>query len=269
MATPIASPWATALPPASASARPTGLSSVVVEDIDLGQGTRPAYLVRPEGSGEKSAAGILWFHWLETGAETSNRTEFLDEARQLAGRGVVSVLVDGTFPWHEDPESIAHDTAALDADLVMLHSAYQSLLARPEVDPSRTALVGHDFGSMYESNLFAEDSRPLGLVMMAPTARWADWFAKYWLISDDAEAYAEALAPYDPVTVLPNAGGRQVLIQFADNDRFIPAENAALTAAAAGERATVKNYDASHELNEAARIDRDAWLADLLDLRAE
>ncbi len=69
----------------------------------------------------------------------------------MASRGVTSILVDGSFPWHEDPESIAHDTAALDADLAMLSSAYEALLARPEVDPARTALVGHDFGSMYES----------------------------------------------------------------------------------------------------------------------
>ena len=148
----------------------------------------------------------------------------------MAYRGVTSILVDGTFPWHEDPELIAHDTAALDADLAMLASAYDALLARPEVDPARTALVGHDFGSMYESVLFARDDRPKALVMMAPTARWADWFAKYWVISDDVDAYKAALAPYDPVTVLPQAGGRPVLLQFADNDRFIPLENAQQTA---------------------------------------
>jgi len=177
--------------------------------------------------------------------------------------------VDGTFPWHEDPESIAHDTAALDADLAMLGQAYEVLLAQPQVDPGRTALVGHDFGSMYEAAFFGEDQRPKGLVMMAPTARWADWFAKYWVISDSTEAYAAALEPYDPVTVLPNSGGRPILLQFADNDRFIPPENAQLTIDAAGASATTKHYDATHELNDAARADRDAWLADLLGLDSE
>ena len=60
--------------------------------------------------------------------------------------------------------------------------------------------------------------------MMAPTARWADWFYRYWQISDEEAAYQAALEQYDPVEVLPNAGGRPILLQFADNDRFVPAD---------------------------------------------
>ena len=259
--TPATTSAATATPTASLTAPP-----VVVEDINLGGGSRPAYLVRPEDAPAGTAAGILWFHWLESGSPTSNRTEFLDEAKEMASRRVTSILVDGSFPWHEDPESIAHDTAALDADLAMLSSAYEALLARPEVDPARTALVGHDFGSMYESVLFARDDRPQALVMMAPTARWADWFAKYWVITDDDDAYKAALVPYDPVETLPKAGGRPVLLQFADNDRFIPVENAALTTEAAGAGATSTNYDTDHGMNEEARADRDEWLVEKLGL---
>ncbi len=150
----------------------------------------------------------------------------------------------------------------------MLAAAYEALLARPEVDPARTALVGHDFGSMYESALFGRDERPKALVMMAPTARWADWFAKYWVISDDEAAYKAALAPYDPVETLPEAGGRPVLLQFADNDRFIPLENAQQTAAAAGASGDSRHYDTDHGMNEAARADRAKWLALKLGLGA-
>jgi predicted esterase len=257
-------PTATVVPTDTASTATA--SPVVVEDVSLGAGTRPAYLVRPDDAAARSAAGIVWFHWLESGSPTSNRTEFLEEAKEMASRGVTSILVDGSFPWHEDPESISHDTAALDADLAMLATAYEALLARPEVDPARTALVGHDFGSMYESVLFARDDRPKALVMMAPTARWADWFAKYWVISDDEDEYKAALQPYDPVEVLPNAGGRPVLLQFADNDKFIPLENAQQTSATAGAGGDSRHYDTDHGLNEEARIDRDAWLVEKLGL---
>jgi predicted esterase len=241
-------------------------NGVVVEDVTFDRNYRDAFVVRPDNAGPRSAAGILFFHWVEYGSPTSNRTEFLEEAKALASRGVVSVLVDGTFPWHEPPESIEHDTTALNTDLEMARRAYEVLLSRPEVDRARTALVGHDFGSMYESVVFAEDERPIALVMMAPTARWADWFYRYWQISDEEEAYKAALAPFDPVTALPNAADRPILLQFAELDQYVPADVAEEISAAAGSTAETRKYDASHELDEAARADRDEWLATILGL---
>ena len=262
-ATTPAAPTST-LPARSATAQPSGEGNV--QDVSPVPGGRPAYLVLPADAQQGSAAGVLWFHWLEVGAPTNNRTEFLEEAKALAVRGVVSVLVDGTFPWHEDPDSISHDTAALQSDLEMVRGAYELLLSRPEVDSSRTALVGHDFGAMYESVIFAEDDRPLGLAMMAPTARWADWFYRYWQISDDEASYKAALEQYDPVGVLPDAGGRPILLQFGDNDRFVPAEVARSITEAAGDSGDSRTYAATHELSDEARTERDQWLTELLQL---
>jgi predicted esterase len=248
----------------------TSGESVIVEDLRVDQAALPAYLVRPDDAAPGSAPGIVFFHWVEYGSPTSNRTEFLEEAKELADAGVVSILVDGSFPWHSAPDSIAHDTAALDGDLQMLRKAYEALLAQPAVDPSRTMFVGHDFGSMYQSVVFAEDERPLALVMMAPTARWADWFAKYWRISDDPDAYAAALAPYDPVMALPRIADRPILLQFADNDQYVPAEVASEIAEAAGDNADVRHYDAGHDLeHEDARADRVSWVKKILGLGAQ
>ena len=274
-ATAVASPALSVAASAAASSRPVTAASprpggaALVQDVSVVGGGRPAYLVLPADAEPGKAAGILWFHWLEYGAPNSNRTEFLEEANALAERGVVSVLVDGTFPWHEDPESISHDTAALQSDLDMVRAAYELLLSRPEVDRSRTALVGHDFGAMYESVIFADDDRPLGLAMMAPTARWADWFYRYWQISDDEAAYSAALKQYDPVEVLPQAGNRPILLQFANDDRFVPQEVAQSIADAAGDPGDHRTYDGTHELTEEARVERDAWLADLLHLEGD
>jgi predicted esterase len=238
------------------------VDGVTVTDL-IFDGGRPsdAYLVVPDGAAAGSAAGILWFHWLESGAPNSNRTEFLEEAKALAaGGGVVSLLVDGTFPWRERPESTEHDKAAIEAEVTMLTAAYALLLTRREVDQSRTALAGHDFGAMYSAVLFSRDQRPRALVMMAPTARWADWYLRYWPISDDPDQYKATMAPLDPVMMLAAGGGRPVLLQFATGDRFIPAEVATEITAAAGPSAERLDYDASHELNEEAQTDRDAWL---------
>ena len=275
-----ASPSATAMPTPTVpstpapSAAPTAAApsferiatetadGVTVTDL-IFDGGRPssAYLVVPDGAAAGSARGILWFHWLEGGSPTSNRTEFLDEAKALAASdGVVSLLVDGTFPWLERPESIDHDRSAVEADLAMLGAAYELLLARPEVDPGRTALVGHDYGAMYGAALFAADDRPAALVAMASTAHWADWNLRYWHLGDDPDAYRAALAPYDLVTSLASGGGRPVLLQFATLDQYVPAEVADAVTAAAGPTAERHDYETGHELDDAARADRDAWL---------
>jgi predicted esterase len=273
-ATPTPAPTAQVTPAPTASTAPTSAApsfsvrstntanGVSVTDLSF-DGGRPtdAYIVAPDGAAAHSARGILWFHWLESGAPTSNRTEFLDEAKALAASdGVVSVLVDGTFPWHEAPTSIEHDKAAVQADLTMLSAAYELLLAQPAVDPARVALVGHDYGAMYSAALFAADDRPAALVVMASTAHWADWNLRYWHIADDPDAYRTALAPYDLVTSLAGGGGRPVLLQFATLDQYVPADVATTITAAAGPTAERHDYEAGHELNEAARTERDAWL---------
>jgi predicted esterase len=212
--------------------------------------------------------GIIWFHWVEYGSPTSNRTEFLPEARAMAARGAASLLVQGRMPWLEPPESIAHDVPAVEREVRMLWFSLVTLGNRPEVDPDRgLAIVGHDFGAMYASVFFGWDGHLDGLVMMAPTARWADWFYRYWQISDPEDEYLAAMAGLDPVTWLPLAAPRPVLLQFASNDEYVPGSVAEEISAAAGSSGETRTYDgAGHELNEAAMTDRAAWLADLLGL---
>ena len=79
---------------------------------------------------------------------------------------------------------------------------------------------------MYSSVLFGQDKSLAALVMMAPTARWSDWFLKYWAITDDPNAYKAAFKPLDPVTSLKNANGRPVLLQFATQDLYVSADTA-------------------------------------------
>jgi YVTN family beta-propeller protein len=246
------------------------VDGVTTDDITF-DGGRPsvAYLVRPAEATAASSPGIVWFHWFETNSPVSNRTEFLVEAQALAQSGVVSLLVEGTFPWHEAPSSAEDDLAALDAELTMLDAAYAVLVARPEVDPDRTAVVGHDFGAMYASALFARQPRIATLAMMAPTARWADWFARYWPITDDPADYGAALAALDPVGTLSETDARPVLLQFGTQDRFVPTAVADEIESAAGPGVERHEYNAGHQLNDAARVDRDAWLAKTLSFQFE
>ncbi|HET7521321.1 MAG TPA: dienelactone hydrolase family protein [Candidatus Limnocylindria bacterium] len=235
---------------------------VTVHDITFGSAETPGYLVGPEGGATGPA--VLFFHWLEGGNPTSNRTEFLEEARTLAARGVTSFLVDGTFPWKERPSGLEHDVAAVDGDAAMLRAGLDALLSQPGVDASRVVLVGHDFGGMYSAKVYAEDPSLVALVVMAPTARWSDWFLRYWRFDVDEDAYRAAMEPLDPVTTLAQADGRPILLQFADNDQYVPQNVAAEISAAAGEAAETRTYEAGHELSEEARDERMAWVLERL-----
>jgi len=225
-----------------------------------------AYLVAPVSA--EPGPGIIWYHWYERGNPTSSRMQFLEEARLLAASGVTSLLVQGTFPWEEDPESIAHDVPAVEAEVRMLRVALTLLATRPEVNPEHLAVVGHDFGGMYQSIFFGADHHLDALVLMAPTARWADWFYRYWGISDSEADYLAAMAPLDPVTWLPEADGRPVLLQFASNDQYVPEAIADEMTEAVGITAARRTYAADHHLNDEARAERDAWLAEILGFPA-
>lgn len=227
-------------------------------------GQTDAYLVEPEAGG--GGAAIVWFHWLESGNPTSNRTEFVEQATAMAGRGLVSLLVQGTLPWKEPPTSIAVDTDKVEAEVIMLHRALDLLRHRPDVDPARIALVGHDFGAMYASLAAGSDRDVAALGMMAPTARWSDWFARYWQLEESPEAYAAGMAPLDPVTWLPQLAGRPVLLQVGTDDGYVPDDVVADLRASTGGEADVREYDAGHELNDVARAEREAWLAEVLGL---
>ena len=71
---------------------------VQVEDISfrtLLGGRTAAYRVVPPG--KDRTAGALFVHWYNPESMTSNRTQFLNEAVELAKRGLVSLLV--ATPW--------------------------------------------------------------------------------------------------------------------------------------------------------------------------
>ncbi|SBT42264.1 alpha/beta hydrolase family protein [Micromonospora auratinigra] len=245
--------------------------AVLVRDIDIpvpGQPAVRAWLVRPQRSGA-GLAGVLDLHWFEPGRVDQDRTEFLAEATTLAGRGVVSVLPQLTFPWAADPVGDARDRAAVTAQLDAVRQAYRRLLAEPGVDRDRTAVVGHDYGAMYAVDLAATTPDLRAAVLLASDATWANWFDRYWLQLPEEQraAYRGVFAGLDPVDLLGRLGDRAYL-QFGGADPFVgPETRATLTAAAP--RARVSLYPGEeHDLRAAqVRDDRLAWLAALLDLR--
>ncbi|MFE9655144.1 alpha/beta hydrolase family protein [Micromonospora sp. NPDC006431] len=246
-------------------------AAVLVRDIEIpvpGQPAVRAYLVRPQRSGA-GLAGVLNLHWFEPGRVNQDRTEFLAEATALAGRGVVSLLPQLTFPWAGDPVGDARDRAAVTAQLDAVRHAYRRLLAEPGVDRTRTAVVGHDYGAMYAVDLAAGEPGLRTAVLLAPDATWANWFYLYWLQLPEGEqaAYRAVFAGLDPVDLVGRLGTGAYL-QFAGADRFVgPATRAAFAAAAPQARVSLYPRE-EHDLGATSvRDDRLAWLAQRLDLR--
>lgn len=249
----------------SRDARP----SAVVLDLEWteldGEPTE-AYLVLPTGHSPHPA--ILYFHWLEPESPTANRSEFVDEAIGLADDGVASLHVQGRFPWRVRPSGAEADRRRIQDQVRELGRALDLLAGRPEVDPSRIALVGHDFGAMYGAVLAARDARIKGLAMLAAVPAFADWFVPYWrgVLGDLTEAqYRARLADLDPAAGLPRVAPRAILLQFATDDEYVSRDAASALNAAAGPGVRRIDYDTGHALDvPAARADRVAWLRALL-----
>ncbi|HEY7589973.1 MAG TPA: alpha/beta fold hydrolase [Candidatus Limnocylindrales bacterium] len=258
-------------PPAVRAVGSGTADGVAVDDIRYGAPPDEveAWVVRPEPAGTVAGPGLVMWHWLDTEAPDGNRDEFRDEARALADRGIVSLLPQGQFPWRRDPTGSAADAAAVEAEVARLRRGLDLLAARPDVDPERLAVVGHDFGGMLAVVAAAEDPRIRAVALIAPTPRWGDWFLPFWPIAEDRIDYLRAMRRLDPVERIGALAGRPILLQLGQRDFYVPLmAGFELRRAAGGPDALeLKTYDAEHDMRlPAARADRLAFLERVLGL---
>jgi len=228
--------------------------------------TVSALVVAPDDSGRHPA--VLFLHWYATNEPDGDRTEFQDEATALAGRGVVSLLPQQQFPWHQPPSSLEADHQAVIDQVVDLRVGLDLLLALPEVDAERVAVVGHDFGGMYAALVAGLDRRVGAAVVMAGVPHFADWYLRYWhpVARADEPLYRATMLEVDPITFLPDVRG-PMLLQFAESDQFVSDAAIDAWAAASPTGATTRTYDWNHSLRiAAADDDRDNFLATALGI---
>lgn len=250
-------------------------SGVTIQDVTFGSvaGNPPiqAYIVRPE-SGSGPFAGVLFVHWYEPGNPTSNRTQYLQEAQELARRGTVSLLVS-TFwseasryksrKWEDDYQNSLNQAKDL-------RRALDVLLAQPGVDAKRIAYVGHDYGAMFGSMVAGVDPRPKAYVLISGAARFPDW---YLFGSATGVPEGEALAKFneqfkliDPVSTIAKTKAA-TFFQFGELDNYTPRDNFLEFYNAAPSPKRIATYPSKHAMDaEIIRYDRDTWLAEQLGL---
>lgn len=259
----------------------TQADGVQVQDVTFasvaGQPPVQAYVVRPAGPVPAGGlAGVLFVHWYEPSRPTSNRTQFLDEARELARRGTVSLLVSMFWSdssryqrrrWQDDYQNTLHQARDLRRGLDVL-------LAQPGVDAARIGMVGHDYGAMFATLVAAVDGRARAHVHIAGTARFADWYVLGLGArvphGADSVAYRRQLLPLEPPTVLPATRAQAVFYQVGEKDFYTPRASFLEAYQACGApQKRLATYPARHGMDAPIiRVDRLEWLGGQLGLPA-
>lgn len=206
--------------------------------------------------------GVIFFHWY--GTPNGSREQFLNEAVSLAKHGIISLLIQGYFPWAVPPADAKTDRQRVIDETIEVRRALDLLLSQPAVDQKLIGYVGHDYGAMYGAITAAVDKRVKTYVLIAGIGSFSNWTLDYWLKAlptRDKEGYREALKPVDPITQITGAAPASLLFQFANSDEHIKKEAAMSFYDAASKPKHVKWYDGKHELHvQAARDDRLVWL---------
>ncbi|HEX9386157.1 MAG TPA: dienelactone hydrolase family protein [Anaerolineales bacterium] len=229
---------------------------------------RVAEMYRPEGVG--SFPAILYVHWYESESISSHRSQFEEEAKELAQSGAICISIETLW---SDRDFFLKRTQAEDAqnsveEVVNIRRAMDLLLSQPNVDAKRFAYVGHDFGGMYGVLAGSLDQRPSHYVLMAATPRFPDWYLYLPKVEGEArEAFIRQMAEIDPIVHVPNLSPAEVFFQFATDDFHVPKERAEEFFAAAKDPKEMKWYEAGHGLNDDATRDRKAWLKEKLGLK--
>ena len=223
-----------------------------------------AFLVAPKGNGP--FAGILWVHWL--GEDKSNRSQFLEEAVELAPKGAVSLLVDAMWSaphWFGKriPEKDYENSIR---QVIELRRAVDVLLSQSNVDKTRLGFVGHDYGAMYGMLMAGVDQRINTFVFIAATQSLNDW-AFLGPQPKSKAAYLKQNSNLELTDYLRQVRNGSKFFQFGKGDFYVSPADAMVLFAAAPEPKQRKMYEASHkmELNDIVK-DRDEWLVKQLKL---
>jgi len=239
-------------------------------------GVVPAYLVVPKGRGPFAA--VIWGHWCWSNSSMRNRNQFLDEAVALAQTGVVSLLTDHPIsrPGYvqvKDPLDERNATEFLQ-QVIDMRRGVDLLTARRDVDPKRIAYVGHSCNAAVGALLSGLDRRFKAFVLMAgslsdeinaQTKGYQEFRQK--IGAEKLDAFVAKYAYLDQGKYVSHAAPAFVLLQFANQEKFLTPELTRKHAAIVSEPKQVKFYEAPHSLNAEARRDRIQFLREQLRLK--
>ena len=214
------------------------------------QGTKScqagALLVQPRGDGPFPA--VIYLHRVP-----ANRDQFLDEAIELAGHGVVSLLLDSPFDRRCYSLDVYTRQSLIDT-VIFIRRAIDFLDSLPQVDPTRLAFVGHSFGANFGGVVAGVDARIHSFVLMAGVANLSRYNTPD-LRDVDAHQY------------ISHADEDVFLFQFGDLDEYIDKRAALFYYNSASGQKSILWYKTDHQgVEHEGKADRVAWLLQQLGI---
>ena len=252
-------------------------AGAVVDDVRIveektGEVISEAFIVRPERT-PAECAGILFVHWFAPPEPSSNRTQFLDEAKAWARRGVVSVLPSAFWSSSERYRARTWQTDYTNSvdQAMRLRRALQVLRTQKCVNPSRLAIVGHDYGAMFGALVAAEEPDVKAAVLIAGVPTFSSWYefgsSTGVPQGDELVKYREALGKIDPGPAMARFKGAS-LFQFGTKDKYTPKDQYEAFFAMSGGAKEIRIYDAAHDMSvPQIRADRTEWLSKQLGVK--
>lgn len=248
-------------------------------------GRAPGLLVTPDRAGRFPL--ILFGHWMMPGSPKRNHQEFLEEAIVYARAGAICLLLDTPLVregFIEDPDWTRGQGPQATRQMVReWRRALDILLLRPDVDSQRVAYVGHSFSAGVGAKLLGVEKRIQSFVLMADT------YSRHDFVYDEQNEAMKAMRktvgeerlqnyfrqfPWDDsLAFVRHSAPAATFVQNGRADQDLPERIVRKSFAHFGQPKRIAFYDAGHELNAAARLDRAKWLQgrlklNRLDLRA-
>jgi cephalosporin-C deacetylase-like acetyl esterase len=208
---------------------------------------------------------VLFNHWGE-----GDKNEFLQQARVLASRGFVCILIDGPWLCPDSPiKSFKNQGYEMYRQYVMnARSAIDLAQQHFKVNEDQIFCVGHSFGCNTAAILSAVDKRIDYFVFMAGVYSTTENITKsqfpdfvQWRSEnpDQFKAWVAKMKPLDAEHFLTFKTA-PCLIQVANKDEYISDQENDTFIRLTPTPKEIKIYDAGHALNAAAESDRTNWI---------
>jgi dienelactone hydrolase len=222
--------------------------------FDAGRGRKAGFWTHPAGAGP-------WPVVLFSPGSDGTAKSQLPDADRLAQRGIASLTLSPPAPL-TTCRAVA-DVRTYVSYVVGRRRALDVLVKLPGADTKRVAAVGFSFGAAVTATLVGVDHRLLGAVIDSGRAHLSAPLGTYC----HSSRYARAFSVVDPVRVVRRSSPATLLFQNGRSDPISPSGDVNALVRAAGRPKEQRWYDAGHDLNDQARVERDDWLVQLLQPR--
>ncbi|ARK12878.1 acetylxylan esterase [Fibrella sp. ES10-3-2-2] len=220
-------------------------------------------LLVPPGKG--SFAGLLLQHGMPGTALAQ-----LPRALYLAQHGAVVLSINAPFALRSgNPiQFTPADSVEQVRYVINLQRAVDVLRARPEVDSARLGYVGRSHGGAIGGLLAGIERRLKTYILVVAdgglVAHYSSGKGKpgdQLPISGQQRArWLAAMQPIEPIRYIGRSAPASLLLQSAYQDEAVPVATAGQLHRAAPASATVRWYQATHQLNAQAYVDQLTWL---------